>query len=35
MKLPTTRPVAPQLKTATESTIATTVISTFAMLAIA
>src|SRR5581483_685216 len=33
VKLPTTRPTAPQWKTATNSTIATTVISTFATLA--
>ena len=35
VKLPTTSPTAPQWKTATKSTIAATVISTFATLAIA
>ena len=35
VKLPTTSPIAPQWKTATKSTIAATVISTFATLAIA
>ncbi len=35
VKLPTTRPTAPQWKTATKSTIAATVMSTFATLAIA
>jgi hypothetical protein len=35
VKLPTIRPIAPQWKTATKTTIAATVISTFATLAIA
>ena len=35
MKLPTTSPIAPQWKTATNTTIAATVTTTFVMLAIA